>query len=355
MPNLSYDVLAEIFSYSEDKQLYQLLFVNHHWASIAAQSLWSNPFNVQFSVYKASIILEVYLSCLAEVEKQKIIETGINLSQIFKTATFQYASFLKTLEFGKITHLIKKFCQKQHDTKVIRDRKQDTIIIQALLNMFTTYSLGMRSATIDRLYYENTFVYTQLLLTPDAASLRSRINEIKEFSVDIFHREYFSKFAEVWTNIEHLKLTVSLSTTIKAAILPEQLAYTARFIAAQKNLKSFNFHPFHYPQDYTEIIYALSQQYKTLCSLEFHQMNFVNTPSLELLTKCKKLQKLTFKFCLNFDDDLLKALYSAEFPCLTSVHVEVQQNFFCTPPPINKKYAGLLEWTKKINGVHFCQ
>ncbi|CAI2185369.1 18592_t:CDS:1 [Funneliformis geosporum] len=98
---LSLNSLREILGYfkNDPTTLYSLLFVNRQWCDIAIQLLWRQPF--EFTTQKNyGLIIETYICCLPELEKSRLILTGIKVPKHSKPF-YKYSSYLRNFDSDK--------------------------------------------------------------------------------------------------------------------------------------------------------------------------------------------------------------------------------------------------------------
>src|ERR1044071_2784028 len=118
------EILQPIFKYLfkdknvakhlKHKGLYKCLFVNKFWCANVVSILWQNPIDQDIH---PKLLIPTYISCLNEESKMTLRENGINLETTKEPfRIFNYASYLKCLEFHSLYYQILLWCNRCHHT-----------------------------------------------------------------------------------------------------------------------------------------------------------------------------------------------------------------------------------------------
>src|SRR6266498_606436 len=98
----------EYHFWNEDyKLLYKCILVNREWCITAISILWREPLDwIHFSKKRdedrLSPIITTYLSCLPPEIRSNLIQDGIDLPLKSSYPTFDYPSFLQSLDYGAL-------------------------------------------------------------------------------------------------------------------------------------------------------------------------------------------------------------------------------------------------------------
>ena len=202
MTYLIADVLFEIFKdifedNSEEKdsgpiKLYPCLFVCWEWCCIATHLIWAYPF-----ILGECSLIGTYLQCLDEKEKQTLSDVGIQVP--YGRPTFQYAAFLRCIDFEKVSTLSAKFLRTTN-----RGKKRSLLegesraVLRGLFRLFATQSLNLHHAIIRENFVRQDLC--NILFEPGVSSIGTRITKAK-VSIGLIQRKFLLQLGEKWNNI----------------------------------------------------------------------------------------------------------------------------------------------------------
>ncbi|GES87402.1 hypothetical protein GLOIN_2v1699770 [Rhizophagus clarus] len=289
------DVLIEIFSHLEDdyKTLQSCVLVNRIWCENSVPSLWAQP----FLDLTPSTIIDVYLTCLTEPERNYLIDNDIiGIPNRRRVPAFDYVSFLRHLSMGSLYSIVQRWT----------DRTQ------------TKYSVSPKR--------HNPFnAEPSLLYSVTFTGLGLSIHYITDWSIF----GYLSKYAK---NIETLEV---IDYSFNQAPHPEDEQNLASLISIQNNLRHIKL--FGYSTYPALTLTSLGSQANSLISVEIIYVHFIsNQPStsttststssimrstLEGLANCVNLEELIIKNCSFATDEILAPLICANFPKLRKIHI----------------------------------
>ncbi|GBB96429.1 hypothetical protein RclHR1_27510001 [Rhizophagus clarus] len=104
LPN---ECLLEIFKYIDEKSLYSVLLVNRTWCRISVPMLWRKP----FKEYRTNNLrkiepFKVILPLISYIDKEtrKSLKIDENMMKYYEKPTFNYASFIRELDYTNMCH-----------------------------------------------------------------------------------------------------------------------------------------------------------------------------------------------------------------------------------------------------------
>jgi hypothetical protein len=125
LPN---ECLLEIFKYIEEKSLYSVLLVNKTWCRMSVPILWKKPFNEYHSTKMESFKVIIPLISYIDKETRNSLKIDENISKdyfIQEKPTFNYASFIKELDYTNMCHqaitCLKKLRSSQKNWSIMND------------------------------------------------------------------------------------------------------------------------------------------------------------------------------------------------------------------------------------------
>lgn len=98
------ECLLEIFKYIDEKSLYSLLLVNRTWCRISIPLLWRKPFKEYRTNEHFKVILPLISYLDKETRKSLKIEENKTNYYIQEKPTFNYASFIKELDYTNMCY-----------------------------------------------------------------------------------------------------------------------------------------------------------------------------------------------------------------------------------------------------------
>ncbi|CAG8706517.1 7481_t:CDS:1, partial [Acaulospora morrowiae] len=99
--SLSPECLQYILAHLEgdSKTLHSCLLVSRFWCHNAVNILWSRPWSYSISQNSATKLIQTYVTCLPDETKIILFKNGINYQIVSTPHTFDYASFLRALDY----------------------------------------------------------------------------------------------------------------------------------------------------------------------------------------------------------------------------------------------------------------
>src|SRR6266540_3209050 len=85
--------------------LFSCLLVNRLWCRLSVPLLWSHPFEYHGFGDLAADIIQIYITCLPEDERQILIDGGLELPECPKPL-FDYPTYLQSFETAHFTGAI---------------------------------------------------------------------------------------------------------------------------------------------------------------------------------------------------------------------------------------------------------
>ncbi|KAG9294788.1 hypothetical protein G9A89_000615 [Geosiphon pyriformis] len=340
-------------------KLYSCLFVNRQWCSIAMQLIWADPFIKNSQKRKADHPVKIFFKCLDDESKLILSQNGLRTNEIQTKPLFQYAGFLKVIDFDILIKMALHFCGYPTISGLRYDRVKEKLepVLQVLLMLFSKQSHNLKYAKICHVGMLNIVDFAHLFDSSHGKALLDRITHVKRLVIRPSRRESCLRFAERMKHLETLTITF-LYKVVKdfPQIRRELIKNTAEYLLNLRNLKSFELIGQYSFEDYSTIIEALGTHRQTLCNVEFRNLNFKWTAPLLPLAGCEQLQQLAFHNCSRVDDQLCEPLFTAKLPHLTSVkvlHGPSERFRIYTEHYFAQKHRRLIKWTKKITGIAF--
>lgn len=331
------DVLIEIFSHLEDdyKTLQSCALVNRIWCENSVPSLWSQP----FQDLTPSTIIDVYLTCLTELEKAYLVNNDIiGISNRRRVPVFDYISFLRHLSMGNLYSIVQRWTDRTQ-TKYSASPKRHSpfntepslLVYRTLCTLFFSRRSSIRSLSLD---WGNKEIWKAYPLLLYSAGIDTYLAQLRRLSIhyitdwSIFG--YLSKYAK---NIETLEV---VDYSFNQAPHPEDEQNLASLISIQNNLRRIKL--FGYSTYPALTLASLGSQANHLISIEIIYVHFNNSnyPSsssssistslstgsiLEGLAACINLEELVIKNCSFATDEILAPLMCATFPSLCKIHI----------------------------------
>ncbi|CAI2162137.1 2175_t:CDS:2 [Funneliformis geosporum] len=304
MSSLPPEILQEIF-YNLDaghnglRTLFSCLLVNRYWCLNIVEILWSKPFYYSNAFAKNPNffrIIDVFLACLDEEDREDLRNNGVNLPVIFDKPLFSYGSYHKHLYYRTFFSSIYLWVQEK---KTSYDDHAFEIVMKALLKLFSKCKKVKRTLYI----IEGTkgLVTPMFYVQPEHEYLISNVNRIW-VDLHIYKPRFFNLLAKNYMGRYNESGSVDI----------------AKFINEQEALQMFQsiyLTPTHI------FINALKTQAKTLRCVDFIGANFFYCAPLDGLASCTNLEILRFIKCYNLTKEIVAPLFTAFFPKLTYVTV----------------------------------
>ncbi|PKC67059.1 hypothetical protein RhiirA1_171511 [Rhizophagus irregularis] len=149
------DVLIEIFSHLEDdyKTLQSCVLVNRAWCENSVPSLWAQP----FLDLTPSTIIDVYLTCLTEPEKNYLIDNDIiGVPNRRRVPAFDYVSFLRHLSMGNLFSIVQRWTDRTQTKYSVSPKRHNPfnaepslLVYRTLCTLFFSRRSSIRSLSLD--------------------------------------------------------------------------------------------------------------------------------------------------------------------------------------------------------------
>ncbi|CAG8486296.1 16607_t:CDS:2 [Funneliformis caledonium] len=290
MSSLPPEIIQEIFrnldaGHNGLRTLFSCLLVDRYWCSNIIEILWSKPFYYS-NAFAANPnyfrIIDVFLACLDEEDREDLRNNGVSLPVIFDKPLFSYDSYHKHLYYRTFISSIYLWVQEK---RAPYDGHAFEIVMKALLKLFSKCKNVKRTLYI--------FEGTKGLVTP-----MFYVQPEHEYLIS---NEQFGVFMK-----DMGRFNESSSIDI------------AKFIKEQEALQLFQSI---YLAPTKTIINALETQAKSLRCVDFNCANFFYCTPLDGLAACTNLEALRFMKCYNLTKEIVAPLFNAFFPKLTYVTV----------------------------------
>ncbi|CAB4409906.1 unnamed protein product [Rhizophagus irregularis] len=331
------DVLIEIFSHLEDdyKTLQSCVLVNRAWCENSVPSLWAQP----FLDLTPSTIIDVYLTCLTEPEKNYLIDNDIiGVPNRRRVPAFDYVSFLRHLSMGNLFSIVQRWTDRTQTKYSVSPKRHNPfnaepslLVYRTLCTLFFSRRSSIRSLSLD---WGNKEIWKAYPLLLYSAGIDTYLAKLKRLSIhyitdwSIFG--YLSRYAK---NIETLEV---VDYSFNQAPHPEDEQNLASLISIQNNLRHIKL--FGYSTYPALTLASLGSQANSLTSVEIIYVHFISSPpstssttstasssimrsTLEGLATCVNLEELIIKNCSFATDEILAPLICATFPSLRKIHI----------------------------------
>ncbi|CAI2171314.1 2323_t:CDS:2 [Funneliformis geosporum] len=286
------EILQTIFKYLvEDenvanhlkhKELYNCLFVNKFWCANAVSMLWKNPINKEIH---PKLLIPFYISCLNEESKINLREYEI-IPEMTKTM-FNYASFLKSLEFHSLYYKILFWCNhtsKDGNYLTPKILRNQLIIFRELCKMFISQCQNLRY----QIKFTQTWFTDNHLSSYPHLRILSEFIPLKNNNLELFECythipiDIYDDLRKVFTSVDKLKVICSLG---------EDNEGLSRFIMDLKELKYLKIQGtfMNLPKTTEALRNTLKVTNYSLIKLRIH--GDVSIP-MEVFKDCKKIKTL---------------------------------------------------------------
>ncbi|CAG8758361.1 41030_t:CDS:1 [Gigaspora margarita] len=315
---LSSDCLDLIFlHFKNDKtSLYSFILVNRHFCRLVIPLLWSHPFEY-VSKEKAPLIIQTYVSCLSDIEKEQLIAEDI----IFDNSSrplFNYSKYLQSYESHQIRLAIEKWLRSlKSNTRNLGEKTRFTY--QLLGNLIFSNCYNLRELTY---HWNEEFNTINLLDITSFSGFRHAIGSLKTFKFEYccfptqITGNLFAAISQCTRNIHHLSINT------ESDLRPEITKAILQFIQSQSSIKILSINMYSDEDIKTKALYKAIQFHShSLTHLKLDGVNEFNQ-LLKLLMKCKKLQTLELR---GFDPEDIPDLF--DLP-ITFINI---QDLYCMP------------------------
>ncbi|CAB4390402.1 unnamed protein product [Rhizophagus irregularis] len=90
--------IIEFVKEGPNPNLYSCMLVNREWMKNCLPLLWNRPFDISIPVQNGTKLMNTYISCLDEIQKQYLIDNDIYLRQN-RTPQINYPAYLRELDY----------------------------------------------------------------------------------------------------------------------------------------------------------------------------------------------------------------------------------------------------------------
>ncbi|CAG8468309.1 11106_t:CDS:1 [Acaulospora colombiana] len=312
---LTLDCFEEIIAYLIDDPgtLYSCLLVNRLWCRIAIPLLWSRPFEYHGFGKPAADIIQTYISCLPEGEKQILIDEGLLKLPPLHNPLFDYPKYLKSFESAHFTGAVLSWLSKRVKSWLSLIERQeehdDTYLIQNVIgNLLFSRSRGLRDLEIVHFDEDDYSLISDIISFDDANKALSRLEKFQfEYSgwedqgekPSEIISELFNFMSQCTRNIQHICINIDIFDQDSG--ISEVTRSFARLIESQKYLKELVISKFWCPSAAPVLFKTLVSQANTLIYLEIRELHQDQFQSLlDILPALENLE--TLQFC-NFSGD----------------------------------------------------
>ncbi|CAG8671500.1 13015_t:CDS:2, partial [Ambispora leptoticha] len=322
-----------LFLYEDTADLFSCLLVNRFWCQNSVALLWRRPWIPGHSRNQesASKLIQIYVSCLPEEAKKNLIKNGINFRTPSTPLAFDYASFLRDLDYDQI--------ESEEETEEETERKTK-LVANELCKLFMS-----KCATFFSLCLATRADQVDYPFLPSFPNTGNYLSKLREFTCQGDEKaELFIALSQVCKDIHR----ISVSGTSYSIWTPNYEADTlslASLIKAQTRLKSLCLYG--YQGFLANILNALEYQRHSLESLELRYTDIKSESdcnSLETLSQCGNLTSLKLHNCSIPPNE--KLMHLTKFSRLEEFDYCNEWNpFFALPP--NNFWATMFRNTTK--------
>nr|CAG8506898.1 5595_t:CDS:1 [Entrophospora candida]CAG8585288.1 16034_t:CDS:1 [Entrophospora candida] len=321
LPNLC---LKRIFEYLNDDKntLHSSLLVNRHWCQEAVSILWRSP-----NAHMSKQLVEVYISCLSDEEKQVLNDHGLNLPpSTLSRPTFDYAKYLRVLHIGGLYHHLWWWCNLRRDNCIGADGRW--ILTEHLLKLFISRCPALCQFSCDTTCLLEKFDITKY---PGASSCLPHIQHLTLTGKRL--KKYFEKFA-ICNNLRQLKTYLPVYEWDNKRQCRNTEKFDAEvkgivdFIKLQDKLQDLELYGDYYGNDTSgKIIAALESQANSLVSLKLCYVRFEGQPPFYGIGACKFLEVLGFDGCDGLTSEMcnpiIKSAPLSRLSCLNITNSDI--------------------------------
>ncbi|RHZ83057.1 hypothetical protein Glove_99g371 [Diversispora epigaea] len=235
------EFLEEVFKYLDNKSLYRCLFVNRFWSQNVIGIFWRNPFRnySHFTEESYINIIEIYVACLPDATRNKLFINNNVESITLETPIFNYASYLRHLEFTIIYKLIERWISRKFKNYLNRRINYDleNNIFREIWKMLMTQCSPFKSIAMISLDHRG---FNELISNPDDLFISTINNKLFE-RLDLFHSycipsEIINRFTQISTQFTKLRITTTTTTTTN--LDENKNSGMDLLLSLQKNLKN---------------------------------------------------------------------------------------------------------------------
>ncbi|RIB22993.1 hypothetical protein C2G38_2139975 [Gigaspora rosea] len=314
---LTFDCFEEILSHLIDspKTLYSCILVNRLWCRTAIPLLWSHPFEVHGFGERSSDIIQIYISCLPEDERQLLIDEGLDLPPT-TPLLFDYSKYLQSFDSAFFTGAIMSWLSTRANYRFDPDKDDDpdlctyTYLVQCVIgNLLFSHSKGLKDLDLAHFEEDDDSLIIDIATFDDANKALSRLenfqfdysgwklNDLDDDKSSEIISNLFNFMAECSHNIQYIYINIT-NLAGKDDELIQIAKSFKRLIESQKGVRELIIVEFWSPY-ITDILFnSLICQWKSLTFLKFHHLDTdqfeLLLPILPILVNLETLQFLGF-------------------------------------------------------------
>ncbi|RIA86838.1 hypothetical protein C1645_828665 [Glomus cerebriforme] len=329
---LSAECLQQIISYNEDdsKTLHSCLLVNRFWCHNTIGILWGRPWRSHsITQTSATKLIQTYVACLPEESKKILYNNGIRYQLTSVSPIFDYASFLRALDYDCMFWSISQWLiscwlyrvlnyeeEVKPDNEHQEDRVEDCIgeenerktilVARELCNLFKN-----RCRIFHDLFLHNRAIQSDFPFLPSSSDTTNYLANLREFvCLGDNKSKLLLAMSKVCSELRRIFVGFPLAIQWKTHYNSDAMSY-ATLIESQTRLESICLYG--YKSLVAFLIDSLISQSKTLHTLELMYTDFreeQDCGSIMLLPACKNLKSLKIYNCFIPPDDRIMPLTS---------------------------------------------
>ncbi|CAG8713228.1 2380_t:CDS:2, partial [Gigaspora margarita] len=183
------DCVEEIICHLLDnhKALFSCALVNRLWCRSAIPLLWRNTFPDGLYSVKGMKIIDIYVKCLSEIQRQTLICNNINIEEDFKPALFNYPKYLWFLNCSSFDIALFAWCKKTIKRGANDTEFQDMLLLCNLTigQSILSHSAGLRTLCMINHYDRNKNCLMCLPLDPCVKGILHTFSKLAKLNINI--------------------------------------------------------------------------------------------------------------------------------------------------------------------------
>ncbi|CAG8515324.1 9612_t:CDS:2, partial [Scutellospora calospora] len=229
---LSSDCLDLIFlHFKNDKaSLYSFVLVNRHFCRLVVPLLWSLPFDY-VSKENAPLIIQTYVSCLSDIEKEQLIAKDIIFANSSRSL-FNYPKYLQNYESHQIRMAIERWLRSlRSSTRNLGEKTR--FIYQLLGNLIFSNCYNLRELTY---HWNEEFNTINLLDITTFSGFKHAIASLRTFKFEYcclptqITGKLFTAISQCTRNIHHLSINTESDLRFDPEDIPDLFDLPISFI-----------------------------------------------------------------------------------------------------------------------------
>ncbi|RIB04196.1 hypothetical protein C2G38_2223020 [Gigaspora rosea] len=302
--NLPTDCLVEVLRHLkyDITSLYSCILVNRLWCKFSIPLLWCSPFEFTRHNNKSELIIQTYVSCFSEEEKNQFYDKVFLIPDFQELApTFNYPSYLHNLDIPTFESAVRNWFHgiwKNYAPESSKFSLSTFSICKRIIgHMLFDRSIGFRALKMSRDEQDHTFYFD--ILTN--SGIHHRLSQLQRFELcyNVTRNndaklivEGIIKLFSTLSRYVHKLNHISFIFGTESPILQLNIAKSfADLIKSQNKLKSLELYKFWDQSTANEIYSALNSQSNSLeCLKILGAKDFIQM--LPFLESCSKLETL---------------------------------------------------------------